>query len=162
MKLFFDRNDAAFQECITSAINVDNLKQTAIKIKDPDEINGKLFDKCIRIDLMGMCTSLFFDRSHEVTRFDLYDALDNLILQTENLNKDGIFIKIRVLLLYPYCISALTRMNAEISVNRASISEPSYIRDFSILDEFTDATFWGASFNVTQQIVISQIKELKK
>ncbi len=162
MKVFLDRNCEEFHSFITEKMSVKSLLETAIEIKEPEAVNGITYTKCIRIDIMGMCASLYFDRSHEVTQFDLYSTLETLIQQSEMLNKKGIFIKIRVLLLYPFCISALTRMNAEISSNRSSITEPAYTRSFSILDEFTERTFWGASFNITQQTVISQIQELRE
>lgn len=161
MRVFVDRNSEDFRNFISSMMEVESLKQTAVTIKEPEKVNGITYTKCIRIDLMGMCSSLFFDRSHEITQFDLYDALVNLIRSSDQLSKEGIFIKIRVLLLYPFCISALTRMYAEFSTNRASISEPAYPRDFTVLDDLSERDFWGSSFNVTQQTVLSQINELR-
>lgn len=162
MKVYLDRNCPEFQTHITDLMDIESLISSAVEIKEPETVNGQEYTKCIRIDLMGMCSSLFFDRTHEVTDFDLYASMEKLINATDLINKQGIFIKVRILLLYPYCISALTRMQAEISNNRASISEPAYTRNFGILDEFNERTFWGASFNVTQQNVITQISELRE
>ncbi len=161
MKVYIDRNCDDFKNYITSKMTIESLIESAVPIKVPEVVNGITYNKCIRIDLMGMCSSLFFDKTHEITTFDLYDQLVKLIESFNEINSKGIFIKIRVLLLYPFCISALTRMYAEISRNRASISEPSYPRDFSILEDLSEIDFWSSSFNVTQRSVLLQIKELQ-
>ena len=60
MRVFVDRNSEDFRNFISSMMEVESLKQTAVTIKEPEKVNGITYTKCIRIDLMGMCSSLFF------------------------------------------------------------------------------------------------------
>lgn len=159
MKTFKNRNDEDFINSIKENLTLESLRRTAINIntsKDDD-----LYTKCIRIDIMGICASLFFDRVHKINNYDFYDSLKEILDNISTLNKEGYFVKIRILLLYPYSVTALSRMQAEFSCNRATIKEPAYMRDFTIIEQIDNQIFWGSSFNTTQQAVLLYIQDIK-
>ena len=46
MRVFIDRNSEDFRNFISSMMEVESLKQTAVTIKEPEKVNGITYTKC--------------------------------------------------------------------------------------------------------------------
>lgn len=89
--------------------------------------------------------------------------LKKLLLNFADLNKEGIFIKIRLLLEYPYSISSFSRIRAETATLRASMKEPQFTPKIDEPQERLDEEEYMKSFLMfTQQSILHNIQYLEQ
>jgi len=143
MQIFKNRADPKYIEALEAALNLDGplgLEATALDIPNPkrDRTNKDLFyNRAVCIDYVGFSATTLFDRGKRCVKKCFFEELEELVRNTESLNRKGIIVKIRVLLLYPYSAAALTRIQAEISQDRAAIENPCHSRGMDFLEQVT-------------------------
>ena len=143
---------------LNKLLDIETAKENAVALAIPKERNGTTYTKCIRIDFIGIAATRLFD---VVSFQDIYNQLVCIIRNVEALNKEGYFVKIRLLFEYPYSVSAYTRIQAEHAVKRASITEREFIRGVSLNDtQIDNEKFWGSAYVRTQKRMLIQIQEL--
>src|SRR5947207_3091899 len=127
MILHKNRLDPTLIAHLGSLLEIDGVKgllATATHLNDPFTSNGQLYDKAICVDFLGLTATALFGRGLGITPYCFFEQLDNLAAQAATLNKHGIIIKVRILLLYPYSSSGQARIQAEMNTVRASTKEP--------------------------------------
>ena len=157
MKVFEQTSEEHIKKLI-ELLDIETAKGNALPIAKEKDRNGITYTKCIRIDFIGIaCTRLF-----DVVYFqETYNQLVNIIENVEKLNKEGCFVKIRMLLEYPYSVSAYTRIQAEHAVKRASITEREFSRGVSLNNiQIDDEIFLGSAYVTNQKRMLVQIQEL--
>jgi len=146
VKLFENRFDSEYQSYLLDKLAIDNLLKSSIVMNSPREFRGKSYDRVCRIDFMGLAATTFLDISgtynpDETIPKQFRNIFDNLSI----LNEQGIFVKVRFLYTYPFSSSFMSIIQAESSIQRSSIEEPSFSRKFRILDEVDDDKFLGST-----------------
>jgi Predicted nucleotide-binding protein containing TIR-like domain len=162
MRVFEHRRDAEYLQLLNERLTIsgpNGLLAKAVNIVNPFEHEGKKFTRCCRIDFAGVAATNLFDTGHNVVPTSAADLLENLFAQADELNEAGIFIKLRFLLVYPYCTYAIARMQAELSRNRSSIGHPQYNRDFHLVESVDEDMFKQSSFVIAQTLMLEQIQE---
>ncbi len=160
MKIYTNRESEEYLNELLKRMSVDELKRTAINIKEPFEVEGQEFSRVIRIDYLGISATTLFDVGKNYAKHNVYNQILELLRSVKKLNEEGIFIRFRILLDYPYSISAYSRIQAEVSVNRSSIDEPEFLRDFKLVEQIDERMFNSSSFVTAQMQTLDRIQEL--
>lgn len=129
MNVYASRTDSEIHERLTEKLSLsgeEGLTECAIEADQPiDTGEDGDFTHSITIDYIGGSASVLLDLPGLLLDQCSFDELKNLLKHTGKLNKDGYFIKIRLLLLYPYSAAGQIRIQSEDSHMRSSINEPS-------------------------------------
>jgi hypothetical protein len=126
----------------------------------PRVIGDQEYDRCIRIDYIGIAATTLFDRGGAVTREPLYTELLALTQSVEELNRQGIFLKLRFLFEYPYSVSAYTRIQAEHATRRAAINHTLFLRDLRLTKQVDERIFSGSDYVSRQRNALRSMQEL--
>lgn len=162
MEVFPHRRDEAYLAILRERLTIDGpngLLAKAVKITVPFEHQGQRFTRLCRIDFAGIAATNLFDAGHDIVDSSVADCIQNLFEKSAQLNSNGVFIKLRFLLVYPYSTSALSRMQAELSRNRSSMAQPSYTRDFSLVESVDEDMFKQSSYVRSQTLMLEQLQE---
>ena len=157
MKVFEQTAEEHINKLI-ELLDIETAKEKSLLLSTTKVKNGITYTKCIRIDFIGIAATRLFDAvSFEKT----YNQLIKIIESAEKLNKEGYFVKIRLLFEYPYSVSAYTRIQAEHAVKRSSITEREFSRGVSLNDiQIDNDIFLGSAYVTTQKRMLIQIQEL--
>ncbi len=150
MNVFENRKDNQYIDYLKNTLELENLKESAIHISKPKTIDGIEYDKFIRIDLLSITGSTLLDESYYLDEVNVFEEFKTLLTNTEKLKQSGFFIKVRILLEYPYSESSLSRIQAEGTSQRATIKEPNFSRNFDLLEQI-DEDLFNSSFMVNLQ-----------
>lgn len=145
---------------LRTKLELKSLMETAIKINQPKKHKDIKYEKLIRIDYLGIGATALFDRSKNYREFNAWPEVQKILKNVKTLNKEGYFVKFRVLLQYPYSATAFARRIAEVSYNRASINDPQYLRNFEMIDEIDKGTLEKSFFLVSQTNMLTQIMDI--
>jgi hypothetical protein len=162
MKVFKHRRDEEYLQVLRESLTIEGpngLLAKAVPITTPIQQEGRTFTRCCRIDFAGIAATNLFDAGQNIVDTSVADCLENLFANSQELNKEGIFIKLRFLLVYPYCTYAISRMQAELSRNRSSMSQPLYGRDFSLVEAVDEDMFKQSSYVRAQTLMLEQVQE---
>lgn len=145
MKLFESRFHHEYQSYLRDKLTIDNLLKSSIVMKSPREFRGKSYKRVCRIDFMGLAATTLLDISGTYNPDKtIPNQFRNIFENLSELNRQGIFVKVRFLYTYPFSSSFMSILQAESSIQRASIEEPSFSRRFRILDEVDEDMFLGS------------------
>ena len=154
----FKQIDEEHNNTLVKLLDIEKVKENAIDIKTPLKRDEITYKKCIKIDFIGIAATRLFD---VVNSPEIYNQFVKIINNVENLNKEGYFVKIRLLFEYPYSISAYTRIIAEQSLKRSSITEDEFIRGVSLNDiQIDNNKFQASAYVTTQKKMLKQIQEI--
>jgi hypothetical protein len=148
---------------VSSKFDITKAEETAILLDKPRNFRGKEYNKFIRIDFLGVAATTLFDGAQALHSKNVYKELRNILSQIDELNKSGIFVKIRLLLEYPYSTSAFSRIRAETCTQRASMNDPHFTPNFEDPQERLDEEEYQKSFlMIAQQSVLQSIQFLEQ
>ncbi len=141
MKLFKNRFDKSYLSNLKKELSIQQLIKSSFHIANPIERDGKVFDKCCRINFMGLTATTLLDIGcnylpDNTIPLQFQDVMSNV----DKLNDSGIFLEINFLFAYPYSASFLSLIQAETTTRRSSTEEPTYLMDFQ--------TAWGVDQDV--------------
>src|SRR5438094_756438 len=105
MRVFESRRDASYLDLLNQRLTIegpDGLLARAVEIAKPVERDGRIFTHCCRIDFTGVAATNLFDAGCNFVPTSAADRLEDLFERAHVLNDAGVFIKIRILLVYPY------------------------------------------------------------
>lgn len=164
MRIYSSRDDEAYiselQQVLTPHLDK-RIRDVALKIDRPFTTpHGVRLTHCFRVDFVGIAATRLFDIGKRSAPQHVYPELLGLCKRAGKMNKHGVFLRIRLLLQYPYTTSAIQRMQAEWSLNRSSIDEPRYVRDFNFVEHIDESLFSMSSFVATQATVLDQVQDL--
>ncbi|MCJ7578563.1 MAG: nucleotide-binding protein [candidate division Zixibacteria bacterium] len=145
MQFFLNRKDNEYMKILLKELNIERLIQTSFPVEEPKVKDGKTFNRCCRIDYLGATGTTLLDIGGNYFPPDAAQALEKMFLNVKKLNDAGIFVKVRFLFVYPYSDFSFAAIQAEHCTNRASINQPQYLRDFNIIDEVDEKTFYASS-----------------
>jgi len=138
MKVYRSRTDPEFQKRLRELLSINEkngLKDDALETDEPIETgHGREFTHCITLDYLGGSASELFDRPGVLVNHCCYDELEELLHSAASLNEDGFFLKIRLLLLYPYSAAGQIRIQAEDSHIRSAVNTPAPHRRQQLLE----------------------------
>jgi len=164
MYVYNHQRDPHYVKKLNAALSIENLLKTAVPLTKPKIVdsNGvkKTYDKCLKIDFSGISALLLHDTatlpsSDQKELSKVQDNFAKIFEETKKINEKGVFLSLRFLLVYPYCSHAQSRIQAEFSKHRATISEPEYIRNWAFVEPVTETTFNNSSFLQTQNNLLS-------
>ena len=158
MRIFKSRTIKEYNSYIKKLLSLETAQKNALKISKPKIIEDKEYKYCIRIDFLGQVASTLFDVGGLRVKYNVFDELRKLADRTTELNSKGYFIKIRLLLEYPYSVSSYSRIQSESSSERSSVKEPIYNRGFKIVEQVDQSIFGSSSFISTQSNILSIIQ----
>lgn len=150
MEVYSNRKSREYIDNLVKEFELENLKATAIKLPKVKKVNAIPYTHFIRIDLLSITGSTLLDESNLLDDLNVFPQFKLLLTKSEELKKEGIFIKVRILLEYPYSESSLNRIQAEGSSHRATILEPNFTRDFEMMEQI-DEDLFNSSFTVNLQ-----------
>jgi hypothetical protein len=162
MRVFEHRRDEEYLQVLRERLTIDGpngLLAKAVKIANPIQHEDKIYTRCCRIDFAGVAATNLFDAGHNIVPTSVADCIEELFAKYESLNNKGVFIKLRFLLVYPYCTYAIARMQAELSRNRSSMRHPQYNRDFHLVESVDEDMFKQSSFVRAQTLMLEQLQE---
>ena len=164
MNVYEHRRDLTYLAVLDERMAIDGpngLLAKAIKISRPflDEDKGKTYDRLCRIDFAGIAGTNLFDTGGNIVSTSVAHRLEALLRELDTLNAQGVFVKLRFLLVYPYCTYAISRMQAELSRNRSSMEHPQFERDFSLVESVDKEMFNQTSFVRSQTVMLEQLQE---
>jgi hypothetical protein len=161
MKIYQHRFDKKYQKCLSEHLSIDKLIENSIKISKPIERDGKEFNRICRFDYIGISGTTFLDIGCNFISDDTVPIKFTEIIKNAHIfNKQGVFIKIRILLMYPYSTSFFSIIQAESSSHRASVDSPGFLRDFSIVDQVDEATFHASASIKNQRNCLKYLQEI--
>jgi len=160
MKIYKKRDSKEYITKLKQLLSVENAKDNAFIIKSEKKVSNKTYDKCIKVDFIGIAGSTLFDTGRISANQNVFKELKELLNQTKSLNEDGYFLKLRFLLEYPYSISAYTRIQAEYTRRRSCIEEPIFQRNLTLTEQVDKEIFEGSTFVSTQKSMLRQVQEL--
>jgi hypothetical protein len=154
MEAFFRRSDPKYQEHLADCMTLDGPKGLIATAEPLDESVKKqwpTFNKSISVDFLGFTATTLLDPGGMITKNCHFDKLEHLIANIGELNEQGVAVRIRLLLIYPYSAAGQIRIQAEHSAKRTSIERPDFKRGISFIEQLTDETFFGSSLFSTLQ-----------
>jgi hypothetical protein len=161
MKLYKNRFENKYQKYLADQLSFDKLIENAIGIKKPIERAGKEFNRICRFDYIGISGTTFLDIACNFHNDDTVPIkFTELFNRAQILNEKGILIKLRILLMYPYSTSFFSIIQAESSTHRSAVDTPGFLRDFSIVDQVDDATFYSSASIKNQRNCLKYLQEL--
>ena len=162
MRVFKHRSDPEYLSVLRKHLDVsgpNGVEARSIKISNPLTHEGRLFERCCRIDFAGIAATTLFDTSGEFCSSGVAESMRALIENAASLNDKGIFIKIRILLVYPYSDYAFSRIQAESTRNRSSMDEPIYARSLNMVEAVDQRTFLSSHLVRSQTTALNQLQE---
>jgi len=119
MDLFENLNDISFLNNLKKVLKIESLVETSVNLSDElkEECNSKYTRQCC-LDFSGVAASLLIEG-------DCSEAFERVIKSIPFFNKRGIRLHFRFMLVYPFSAHALSRIQAETSRNRTTISQQS-------------------------------------
>lgn len=163
MEIYQSRMDKKFQDRLTEVLSIsgeDGLRQCAIETDNPIRTGEETeYTHCITLDYIGGSASEFLDRPGSLLQRCCFSELEKLIKSTNSLNDQGYFIKIRMLLLYPYSAAGQIRIQAEDSHMRSAVNNPATEQN---LREITPATIQRSNFLRRVERNMSILHELEE
>lgn len=161
MKVFPSRSTPEYLDILRAKLSMDIARNEAVPIMSAPRVTGdQEYDRCIRIDYIGVAATTLFDRGGAVTRDPLYTELRALTQSVEELNRQGIFLKLRFLFEYPYSVSAYTRIQAEHATRRAAINNTLFLRDLRLTKQVDEKIFAGSDYVSRQRNALRSMQEL--
>lgn len=160
MQIHEARHRSEYLDTLREKLKIRTAKDEAIEISSTKLLSGKSYNHCIRIDFIGIAATTLFDIGGRIAADNVYQSLEELLLKTSELNDEGCFVKIRLLMEYPYSVAAYTRIKAEYSRRRTSINEPQFIRGLKLTEQIDETIFGQSSYVVTQSTMLRQMQEL--
>jgi hypothetical protein len=131
MRLFENRFSEKYIDALAEKMSVGELKKTAISISDPKIYKGKKYENLIKLDYLGIGATVLFD--DQTNACSVYDEIELILKSIKEINDSGYFVKIRILLEYPFSIAAYSRKLAELTSERAAIQDSQYLRYFNVI-----------------------------
>jgi hypothetical protein len=135
-RVFETRESDEYIQILTEALSVEgspsatypDLVSSSYKLTEEatDRINqghNSNITRVINIDYVGMAATVLLDRNKQHTRNAHYEQLSELLSSLKSLNGDGIALKIRILLQYPYSLAGQNRILSEIWTDRSFMGE---------------------------------------
>lgn len=152
MKHFKRRDSIEYSEELKKVLTLENLKKTAHPLKDGT--------KLISIDFFGISATTLFDAGGNYAKTNVYKEIKKLLYSHDELNEEGYFIRIRLLLEYPYSISSYSRIQAEFTSDRASMEETAFSRKFHLTQPVDNEMFHTSRLVSTQTTSLIRIQSL--
>ena len=165
MKTYKQRSHSRYQRHLRACLAVDGeygLETTAQPLPNPLEVAGKQYTKVIDLDFMGCTATTLFDVKPKIAPKCHFDRLVDLASATEALNQKGVWVRVRILLLYPYSAAGQIRIQAENSRRRATMDTPSKDRDFKFIEQLSDEDFKLSSLFRTSRKTLRVIYDWKE
>jgi|GEM_PF-232723 len=162
MNVYEHRRDVAYLDDLRERLTIDGpngLMTRAIPIESAFESEGRIYDRCCRIDFAGISATNLFDTGENFAPSSVAECMAELFRDAKRLNEQGIFVKLRFLLIYPYSAYAFARIQAEASRNRASMKEPKYRRNLQLIESVDEETFQRSFLVRTQLAMLEQLQE---
>lgn len=162
MRIYAHRYEDDYLSLLRERLTIggpNGLAARAVKITVPREHDGVLYDRCCRIDFAGIAATTLFDFGRNYTSIGCADLMKDLFSNVAELNQDGIFAKLRILLVYPYSAYAFSRIQAESTPNRSSMEEPVYPRNLDTVESVDQRMFTQSHFVTSQANMLDQIQE---
>lgn len=163
MNLFPSRTDSGYISELRDRLSLEGEKgllATAVPFSAEEEKGGHQISRGIHIDFVGIAARTLFDVSTTAGQRSMFSYLQDLVCRADDLNKNGVAIRVRMLLLYPYSSAAYARMQAEWTENRASIREPRYTRKFDFIDQIDERMFRQSTLTRHQTHTLQRFQEL--
>jgi hypothetical protein len=158
MEHYLNFNDSEFRKSFADVFNVDRMMETSFDLTESQrkQCNNR-FEKQCCFDFSGVAAALLIDREG-------YNLFENVLNSIQDFNKRKIRMHFRFMLVYPYSAHAMSRIQAETSINRTSIKEPS-IKEvpFDVVGRVESVdydTFKNSSFVNNQQRFLKDIGSL--
>ena len=162
MKVYKNRHNRTYIKKLRERLSIggaNGLRSRSIKIAEPRIHGGVVFDRCCRIDFAGIAATSLFDVSGNICDYSVADCTKDIFVSASELNQQGIFVKFRILLVYPYSAYALARIQAEQTQNRASMDTPVYGRNLNVVEFVDERTFLQSHTVVAQTRMLEQLQE---
>lgn len=133
MRVFNNREDSKYKNVLDQLLSIGkrstadypNLIESCVLSKnelDACENADATRPRCIKIDLLGMSGTVLFDKKNRFTKNSHFHQIKKIFEHIDLLNKEnGIYLKIRILLQYPYSLAGQNRILAESWENRSFI-----------------------------------------
>jgi hypothetical protein len=162
MKTFHSRKSEDYLARLRDLLSYDTLIENAITLNNPKNIRGKSYDKFVKIDYVGVSASTLLDGSNILGDANVYNEFKDLLLRSDKLHSKNIFVKVRFLFDYQYSVATYSRIQAETSFLRASMSEPIYSRDFELSEQLDEYVFNGSFSVTTQQANLRHLQNIER
>jgi hypothetical protein len=163
MQTFERRSDPKYQEHLAACLELEGprgLVATAEPLEESMREQWPNFEKSIGLDFLGFTATTLLDPGGMITSYCHFDKLERLTKDIPTLNEQGIAVRIRILLIYPYSAAGQIRIQAEHSARRSSIERPDFKRGAEFIEQLTDETFIGSSLFSTLQRSLKVAYEL--
>jgi len=162
VQVFSHRQSPRYLELLRTRLAIDGpdgLCARAIKISSPRTHDGKQYERCARIDFAGIAATTLFDIGRDFTNGSVALVARDVFRRARDLNDRGIFVKLRILLVYPFSAYAFSRIQAEATANRSAIDEPVYPRNLDVVEAVDQRMFAQSNFVITQTHMLDHLQE---
>lgn len=165
MEHFRNRNDKTYRRKLLDRLSIlgkNGVIQTALKAAKPKIVDNVLYDRVASIDFKGIAATTLLDKGeifHSSNRKTAH-KFEELLANTSLINEHGIFLRIRLLLSYPYSDFAFTRIRAEHARNRVTIEDKNYFRGHDLLSHVDKKAFDRSSFVINQNASLNHLQYL--
>lgn len=117
MEHYSNFNDAEFKRSFADAFDVERMMMTSFDLNDRQRFECKdKYEKQCCVDFAGETEYLLFED-------DNCQIFENVLKSIPVFNKKKIRMRFRFMLVYPYSVHAISRIQAEVSKDRSSIKE---------------------------------------
>jgi hypothetical protein len=158
MEHYLNFNNPTFRKSFADVLDIDRMIKTSFDLTDTQrkQCNNRFERQCC-IDFSGVAAALLFDDEG-------YRLFENVLRSIQDFNKKKIRMHFRFMLVYPYSAHAMSRIQAETSINRTSIKEPS-IKEipFDVVGRVESVdynTFLNSNFVKNQQKFLEDIRSI--
>ena len=162
MILYQHRKEPEYLRVVRERLSIsgkNGIESKSVKIAKPFIRDGTTYDRCCRIDIAGFAATTLFDDGGSFSEPSVADSMRQIFENASELNARGIFVKMRILLVYPYSAYAFSRIQAEATANRSSIAEPIYPRNLDIVESVDQTMFFQSRLFSAQTHVLNQLQE---
>lgn len=165
MRTFRRRSDPRYQKHLWQCLDLDGpngLIATAEEFDEPIAQGSQEFSRGIGIDFVGCTATTLFDAGRMIAKHCHFDQVQSLVSAVGKLNKEGISVRFRILILYPYSAAGQLRIQAENSTRRSSINESDFDRGDDFIEQLTNETFFASSLFSTSQMTLKVIYDWRR
>ncbi len=152
-----NRNDIEYCNKLSSVLELENLKKTAID--NPNKVESR-YQKLIRIDFCGIAATTLLTNTDIPEQHQVKEKFYEIFKNLGELGKAGFNVRTRFLFVYPYSDFSFSQIEAEKSSFRMTISENN--SDDSALNLFSLTTddFKGSDLYIKQRDSLHEIERL--
>lgn len=148
---------ATYPDLITSSYKLNRIAADKVT-----QGYGSKINRVINIDYIGMAATVLLDRDGNHTKNTHYDRLYELLSSLDELNEEGIAVRIRLLLQYPYSLAGQNRILSEHWSDRAFMGEANGRDETQLAPALTAQLIEHSPLHRAQQDCLEHLQHLPK